>query len=312
MCETCGCQTNVVTETESDSLSVAPSSPQPFVERLSDGLQHGIQIVIGSQRKPPRRLKSLLNGTWLGHPLHPALTDVPLGAWLIAAIFDIILLISPLAAHWAAQGALVAVIVGLVGALGSALTGFADWSDTYGTERRLGLYHALLNIAATVLYLVSLVLRLLNGSNESLVAALLGFVGLIAVLSAAYFGGDMVFVRGTSVNHAAWEHGSEDFAAVLPLESLEENKLHRVLAAGVPVVLLRQGLQIYAMGATCPHAGGPLDEGKLTGDIVECPWHGARFCLRNGHVLTGPATVGPTRYETRVRDGQIEVKRVAE
>lgn len=310
MCETCGCQGNVVTVAASEAASATPEPPQPFLERLSDGLQHGIQVIIGSQRKPPRRLKSFLHGTWFGHPLHPAITDVPIGAWLIAAIFDIIWLISPVASAWAARAALVCVIIGLVGALGSAVTGFADWSDTYGAERRMGLYHALLNVAATVLYIVSLVLRLLDGSNASVVGAILGFVGLIAVGWAAFFGGDMVFVKGTGVNHTAWEHGNEEFEAVLPLESLEENKLHRVLVSNVPVILLRQGENIYAMGATCPHAGGPLDEGTLTGDVVQCPWHGARFCVRNGRVLTGPATVNAPHYETRVRDGQIEVRRV--
>jgi len=96
---------------------------------------------------------------------------------------------------------------------------------------------------------------------------------------------------------------------VMPLESVEENKLFRVTVSGVPVILLRQGLQFHAISATCPHAGGPLDEGTLTGDVVECPWHGSRFCMRDGHVLTGPATVNAPRYEVQVRDGQVEVKR---
>ena len=83
-------------------------------------------------------------------------------------------------------------------------------------------------------------------------------------------------------------------------------------AAGVPVVLLRQGSQFYAISATCPHAGGPLDEGTLTGDIVECPWHRSRFCMGDGHVLTGPATVNAPRYDVRVRNGQVEVKRTSD
>jgi nitrite reductase/ring-hydroxylating ferredoxin subunit len=78
------------------------------------------------------------------------------------------------------------------------------------------------------------------------------------------------------------------------------------------VVLLRQGLQFYAISATCPHAGGPLDEGTLTGDIVQCPWHGSRFCMRDGHVVTGPATVNAPRYDVCVRNGQVEVKRIGE
>ena len=287
-----------------------PSTPQPFAERLSDSLQHLIQIIVGSHRKPPRRLKSLLNGTWFGHPLHPAITDVPVTAWMLTAIFDIIWLISQ--SSWAAYGAFVTVIVGLLGALGAIVTGLTDWSDTYGSERRVGLNHALYNAIATVLYLVSFVIRLVNGPDDSIVAAILGFVGLASVIYAAYLGGEMVFTKGTSVNHTAWEAAGEDYEAVMPLSSVEENRLYRVTASGVPVVLLRQGLQFSAISATCPHAGGPLDEGALEGDVVECPWHGSRFCMRDGRVLTGPATVNAPRYEVRVRNGQVEVKRIAD
>src|SRR5881397_3642285 len=103
-----------------------PPSP-PFTERLSDTLQHLIQVVVGSQRKPPRRLKSLLNGTWFGHPLHPVITDVPITAWMLTALFDVIWLISPTHTTWAAYGAFVTVIVGLLGALGAIVTGLTDW-----------------------------------------------------------------------------------------------------------------------------------------------------------------------------------------
>lgn len=282
-------------------------APQPFTERLSDSLQHAIGVVIGAQRKPPRRLKSLLNGTWFGHPLHPVLTDVPVTAWILTAVFDVIWLIAHPA--WAAYGAFVSVIVGLLGALGAIVTGLTDWSDTYGAERRVGLSHALFNAGATILYLLSFVLRLLAGPGDTIVASVLGFVGLVSLLYAAYLGGDMVFVQGTGVNHTAWEAGSEDYEAVMPLEGIEENKLYRVTVASVPVVLLRQGSQCFALSATCPHAGGPLDEGTLTGDVVECPWHASRFCMRDGRVLTGPATVNAPRYDVRVRDGQVEVRR---
>jgi nitrite reductase/ring-hydroxylating ferredoxin subunit/uncharacterized membrane protein len=299
-------------------VSVPDTSPtpsptrQPFAERLSDSLQHLIQAVVGAHRKPPRRLKSLLNGTWFGHPLHPAITDVPIAAWMMAAVFDVLWLISPVTFAWAARGAEVTIFVGLLGALGAVVTGLTDWSDTYGSERRVGLIHALFNAAATILYLVSLVLRLLQVSGDSPLAAIIGFIGLISVIYAAYLGGEMVFSKGTGVNHTAWEAESEDYEAVLPVERVEENRLYRVHASGVPVVLLRQGLQFYAISATCPHAGGPLDEGTLQGDIVECPWHGSRFCLRDGRVLTGPATVNAPRYDVRVRDGQVEVKRIGD
>jgi nitrite reductase/ring-hydroxylating ferredoxin subunit len=196
--------------------------------------------------------------------------------------------------------------------LGAIVTGLTDWSDTYGAERRVGLNHALFNAIATTLYLISFILRLLAGPGDGTVAIVLGFVGLASVIYAAYLGGEMVFTKGTGVNHTAWEAGSEDYEAVLPLASVKENTLYRVTAAGVPVVLLRQGLQFYAISATCPHAGGPLNEGTLTGDVVQCPWHGSRFCMRDGHVLTGPATVNAPRYDVRVRNDQVEIKRIGD
>ncbi len=319
MCETCGCLATVTAASVNDQPIIASAvetpppaqtAPEPWLERFSDGLQHVVKVSVGANGKPPRLFRSLLNGTWLGHPLHPAITDVPIGAWTIAAIFDIIWLIAPVANVWASHAAFVAVIVGLIGALGAAVTGLTDWSDTYGSERRVGLYHAILNVTATLLYLISFILRLLDSSNENVAAAILGFLGLIAVLSAAFLGGDLVFAKGTGVNHTAWETAGKDFVAVKPLSELEENKLVRVNLSGAPVVLLRQGERIYAISARCTHAGGPLNKGSLTGDVVECPWHGSRFRMSDGQVLTGPATNNAHRYEARVRDGQVELRRV--
>ncbi len=308
-----------------DSSPAPQPEPQPFTERLSDALQHIIQVIVGSNRKPPRRLKSLLNGTWFGHPLHPAITDVPITAWVLTALFDVIWLITQ--STWSAYAGFVTVIVGLLGALGAIVTGLTDWSDTYGSERSVGLNHALFNSLATLLYLVSFILRLLAGPGDTISAAIIGFIGLASVSYAAYLGGEMVFTKGTGVNHTAWEMGSEVYEAVMPLESVEENRLYRVTVAGVPVVLLRQGLQLYAISATCPHAGGPLDEGTLQENVgaglapalksglapaLECPWHGSRFCLRDGRVLTGPATVNAPRYDVRVSNGQVELKRIGD
>ena len=72
------------------------------------------------------------------------------------------------------------------------------------------------------------------------------------------------------------------------------------------------GQRIFALAETCSHLGGPLAEGKLSDNSVQCPWHGSRFCMRDGRVLTGPATVNAPRYDVRVRQGQVEVKRIGE
>lgn len=313
MCKTCGCQGGIISLAASETsteTTTSESAPQPFAERLSDRLQQIIGVLVGANRKPPRRFKSFLNGSWLGHPLHPALTDVPIGAWLLTVVFDVTWLVSSNA--WAARGAEAAVIVGILGALGAAATGLTDWSDTYGAERRVGLNHAIFNVSALVLYIISLVLRLIQPAGDSISGAIFGFAGFILVAYAAYLGGDMVYTKGTNVNHTAWETGSDTFEAIMPLEQVEEGKLFRVMASGVPVVLVRHDSQVFALSATCTHAGGPLDEGTLEGDVVQCPWHGSRFSIRDGRVLAGPATAREPRYEVRVNNGQVEVRRASD
>lgn len=295
--------------TQVEASAAAPAARPSLVDRISETLQHAIGAVIGSRRKPPRWFKSLLNGTWLGHPLHPAITDVPVAGWLLTALFDIIWLIAPATNAWAARAALATGLVSVLAALGALLTGMADWSDSYGRERTVGLVHGLLNVTATILYAVSVWLRFTTSAGESTTAASLGFVGLALMLYAAYLGGDMVFALGTGVNHTAWEATGEDFEPVMTLADVAERTLYRVTAAGVPVVLTRTGDKLCALSATCPHAGGPLDEGSLEDGVVTCPWHGSRFRMCDGRVLTGPATVNAPRYAVRVRDGQVEIKR---
>ena len=294
--------------THDNSGSEPPSELPALTDRISDALQNGVKVVIGTNRKPPRRFKSLLHGTWLGHPLHPAITDVPIGAWLLAVIFDIVWLASPDANSWAARGAEIAVLIGILAAIAAAATGLADWSDSYGAERTVGLYHAGLNSLALVLYIVSFFLRLADSTGESVVAAILGFIAIVSVFVAAYLGGDMVFGKGTGVNHVAWQEGTHDFVAALPVAELPDNALRRVEVAGVPVVLVKLGAKYAAIAATCSHAGGPLDEGELQGDVVQCPWHGSRFRMRDGKALTGPATFSQPRYNVQVRDGMIYLR----
>src|SRR5258705_4438557 len=179
--------------TEASVSSAAPEPPPPFLDRLSDGLQNAIKVLIGANRKPPRRFKSLLHGTWLRHPLHPAITDVPLAAWIITALFDVIWLVAPSTNSWAAQAALATAAVGVLAGLGAFVTGRADWSDTYGAERRIGLYHGLLNTLAILLFAVSVILRLGAPAHEATLAAGLGVAGGGRGSGAAYMGGDRGF-----------------------------------------------------------------------------------------------------------------------
>ena len=108
----------------------------------------------------------------------------------------------------------------------------------------------------------------------------------------------------------AWEGGSDDFVAVLAAKDLVEGKLTRVDAAGIPAVLFKQGNSIHAIGATCTHLAGPLDEGTCQDGIVTCPWHGSRFRMSDGAVMNGPATYAAPTFAVRVRKGQVELRRL--
>ena len=278
---------------------------QGWLEPVADFLQ---KVVAGAYKllgKPGRDVKTLLNGTWLGHPLHPVLTDIPLGAWTLAVLFDIIYLFK--GTHGWISAADLAVFVGLLGALGSALTGYTDWSTTFGRERRVGIAHGLLNTAVIVVYLVSLIIRVTHGSRG--LAIVLALIGYGIVLTAAFLGGDLVFSIGTGVNHHAWQEVPTKFTKVMLEGQLTDNMLVKAMAGDTPILLYKKGNTVCAISETCSHAGGPLSEGELDGDIVQCPWHGSRFDICTGLVKGGPATISQVRYETRIQNGQIEVRR---
>ena len=80
-----------------------------------------------------------------------------------------------------------------------------------------------------------------------------------------------------------------DLAQGVPLAELPEGEMLLGHAQGEPVLVVRRGEEVLAIGATCTHYGGPLAEGLLVGDTVRCPWHHACFDIR-----TGEATHAPT------------------
>ena len=278
---------------------------QRWLEPVADFLQKVVAGAYKALGKPGRDLKTLANGTWLGHPLHPVLTDIPLGAWTLAVLFDIIYLFK--GTHGWISAADLAVFVGLLGALGSALTGYTDWSTTFGRERRVGIAHGLLNTAVIVVYLVSLIIRVTHGSRG--LAIVLALIGYGIVITAASLGGDLVFSIGTGVNHHAWQEVPTKFTKVMLEGQLTDNMLVKAMAGDTPILLYKKGNTVCAISETCSHAGGPLSEGELDGDIVQCPWHGSRFDICTGLVKGGPATISQVRYETRIQNGQIEVRR---
>lgn len=275
---------------------------QKWLDPVADELKKGVSAAFGAAGEGGRKVKNALHGTWLGHPLHPVLTDVPLGAWTTALALDVM---EARGNREFAPGADCAVAVGLAGAVGAAVTGLTDWNDIDGKPRRHGLVHGLLNVTGTLLYTTSLLLRRRNSRSAGRCFA---FAGFAVAMAAAYLGGNLVYGDQIGVNHAAGPEPPHDFTPVLPDAELRENELRRVETNGMRVLLVRQKGVLCALAETCSHLGGPLAEGRLEGDSVRCPWHGSRFALKDGSVLDGPATHPQPCFETRVRNGQIEIR----
>ena len=278
---------------------------QSWLEPIADRLQPAIAGALDEGGAIGPQAAKLLHGSWLGHPLHAVLTDVPIGSWTAAAILD--LLEDNTGRNSLGRGADAAIKIGVIGAAAAAAAGLADWSKIgRGQARRIGLAHGLLNSAALMCYITSLCFRRTRSRRAGRQIALLGYI--ISNVS-AYLGGHLVYKERIGVNHAAGFSPPTDFIPVLAETELQENQLCRVEANGMPILLVRKGMRIFALGETCSHLGGPLAKGKLEDHAVRCPWHGSCFSLIDGRVIDGPSAHVQPVLEVRVRDGQIEVRR---
>jgi nitrite reductase/ring-hydroxylating ferredoxin subunit/uncharacterized membrane protein len=286
--------------TEKKGLGYTVSKGSPWLDTIAATMEQAFEPVLGQDA--PRGPRDFLYGTWLGHSLHAAVITVPVGSWSATMVFDLM---------GEERAADLSLGLGLMGAAGAAVTGAAQWQDTTNEEapRRLGALHALLNVAATSLMAGSWLLRQ-QGRRGPGVA--LSTLGLGVNLASAWLGGELAYELGIGVNHAAFEKPPSKWTDVAAVRGLADGKPRRVEVDGTPVLLLRQGDRIRAIGATCPHLGGPLDEGPIEGDTVTCPWHGSVFCLDDGALIHGPAMTPVAAYEVRVEDGRVAIRANAE
>ncbi len=255
---------------------------------------------------PLRPLKLFANGTWLEHPLHPLLTDVPVGAWTVAILLDLVALLFKVPNLGMANGIIIG--FGVLVALAAIATGLMDWMDVDPPELSIGMTHAILNSVATLLFAVSFFWRWSDNWSITLDKFILTLIAYGVIASGAYLGGILVYRMGTMINRNAYRSGPPDATPAMSIADLPENQLKRVDVKGNPVLLLRRGDTIYSIGAVCSHYGGPLDEGKVVDGTVQCPWHYSRFALADGSVKEGPATCPLPAYEAVVKNGQIWIK----
>jgi nitrite reductase/ring-hydroxylating ferredoxin subunit len=278
------------------AISAIVDRQEGWATPLGERVQHALGPVLRDHQP----VKDALNGTWLGHPVHPAVTDVPVGALTVAALLDL---------AGQDRAADIAVATGVAGMAASAATGAADAVDTYGRPRILATVHATLMTGSLVAYGASLLLRVGPRAGRPL-ARLLALAGYGALTAGAYVGGDLTYKLGNQVDRHAFRAAGAKWKAI-DVTEVPEGRLVKAMFGNEPLVLWRDGEAIRALHATCAHAGGPLDQGTPVDGCVECPWHQSRFRLADGHVVQGPAVHDQPVYEIRSTENGFEARRAS-
>ena len=248
-------------------------------------------------------LRDALHGVWLGHPLHPVLTDVPIGAWSAAAILDVVPGTGPASATLIATGC--------AAAIPTAVTGWADWSQLHPPQQRVGLVHAAANVLALSFYTSSLLAR---ARGRTLTGKAMGFAGLGAVMVGGYLGGHLVFRQAAGANHTAdtLDLFPEGWQALGQLDDFPDGRPTKRTIEGVDLLVVRRGQHVDVLSNRCSHLSGPLSDGSFTVEkgqgCIVCPWHGSTFRLSDGAVVHGPTTSPQQLFETRIEGGNVEVR----
>jgi nitrite reductase/ring-hydroxylating ferredoxin subunit/uncharacterized membrane protein len=283
------------------------TSVEQVVDRLEkpgplDPVVKAVQKVVNTALKP-QALRDALHGVWLGHPLHPVLTDVPIGMWSAAAVLDLVPGTGPASTTLLATGCAAAVP--------TVVTGWADWSQLNTPHQRVGVVHAVANGIALGLYAASVGARV---KGHTIRGKALSYAGLSAMAVGGYLGGHLAFRQAAGANHIS------DTADIFPsgwqsagrFEDYDDGVPTKKSVAGVDLLVVRRGQHVDVLRNKCSHLSGPLSDGEFSvvegqGCIV-CPWHSSTFRLSDGAVVHGPATAPQQRFETRISSGELEVR----
>jgi len=252
------------------------------------------------------RVGNALQGIWLGHPLHPVVTTLPMGAAATTLALDAARLL-PGRREDLGEASRFILGVGIAGSLTAAATGVTDWQHTQEQARRVGLVHGVLNAAATCMYVLSWRDR---GRGRQVRGVAASAVGYGITLASGYLGASLVYRSGTGVDQSGPRLGAAQWSAALDDDKLDAAP-QRVEVGGTGVVLFRNDGAVLAVGERCPHLGAPMADAWIDRGRIICPWHGSQFDTETGRPLRGPATSPLSCYQTRVRDGVIEVREAA-
>jgi nitrite reductase/ring-hydroxylating ferredoxin subunit/uncharacterized membrane protein len=273
-----------------------------WLRTLSDRLT-GVLDPVRERHQDNPVLELLHGGRWAGHPLHPALSDLPIGLWTSVTVLDIADRDPAPRRGLDAAGILSA--AGILASGATALTGLSDWTVSNDQDRRIGLLHGLLNTVAFGLQGASLGSRM---AGHRAAARALGAASLTVTAGAGYLGGHLVFSKGVMVSRVAWTTGPRRWTRALQEADLPDDSPTAVEAEGRQIMLYRHHGTLYALDNICSHAGGLLSRGTVSDLMVTCPLHGTRFALASGSVSRGPASQPQPVLPTRIRNGWIEVR----
>lgn len=217
----------------------------------------------------------------------------------------------------------IALVVGILTMLASAVTGAADYADTDGHARQRATVHSSLMMVSLLVYVASLAVRLSAagggaegvGGDDRAAATWASVIGFLVLIAGAWVGGNLVFGLGNMVSRHAFRGSGTKWIALEPAELDDDGDI----PAGRPVkaklginalVLVREGGVLLALHDTCAHAGGQLSGGSIEDGCLVCPWHGSTFRLIDGRARRGPTVYDQPAYEVRRADtGGWEARR---
>jgi nitrite reductase/ring-hydroxylating ferredoxin subunit len=243
-------------------------------------------------------------GRWAGHSVHAALSDLPIGLWSGTVVLDLLGKNTPANGDRLDPAATLSA-AGLVAAAATVATGVTDWTVSDNSDRRVGLFHGVLNLAGTALQAASLAARV---AGRKPTARLLGLGSLTVTAAAGFVGGHLVQGRAVMVNRVATTSGPSRWVRAMAEAELPDGATTGVTVEGRQILLHRTDDQVYALDDVCSHAGALLSRGDVTGCLVTCPLHESQFDLRDGHIVRGPAHTPQPALPTRIRNGWVEVR----
>jgi nitrite reductase/ring-hydroxylating ferredoxin subunit/uncharacterized membrane protein len=281
---------------------------QEWLDRPSYRLEHLLSFAYNGLGRARNTVTNVLNGVWLGHPVHPPLASLTSGALGTTVALDALSLLPGQPAtevRDASRFASRALGLGILASIGSAVTGATDWQHTHEEDRRVGLVHGLVNLAATALYMQSWWDRRQGRHGRGIALTALGYA---VTLGGSYLGGALVFESGIGIDQSGERLRTKEWTPVLPASSLN-GKPVRVQVDGVGLVVCQtKPGEVSAFGEFCPHLAAPMADGWVDRGRIVCPWHGSWFATESGEVLRGPSAAPLPCYEARLVNGMVEVR----